>query len=259
MASRVERNAEPRVPLSRERVLRAAISLADEGGLESLSMRKLAQELGVEAMSVYYYVANKDEILDGILNFVISEFELAVGGPDWKAAIRRSALSAHDVLMRHPWACNLMMSVKRVAPARMQYMEALLGRLREAGFSANMTHHAYHALDSHIIGSTLWEAGYSSNTDLEAVAKTFVAKTLREYPYLAEHAQEHITRSKRKDVPEFEFGLDLILDGLERMLATAPRPRRATAPAARGRPASPPERRARTGTPHATRQRRPNC
>ena len=229
MASRVERSAEPRVPLSRDRVLRAAIGIADEGGLEALSMRRLAQELGVEAMSVYHYVANKDEILDGILNFVITEFELAVGGPDWKAAIRRSAVSAHDVLMRHPWACNLMMSVKRVAPARMQYMESLLRRLREAGFSANMTHHAYHALDSHIIGSTLWEAGYSSNQDLGDVAKKFVARTLREYPYLAEHAEQHLTRSGRKDVPEFEFGLDLILDGLEKIRVRPPR--RAPAPA----------------------------
>jgi AcrR family transcriptional regulator len=232
MASRVEQRAEPRARLSRDRVLRAAISIADEGGLGSLSMRKLAQDLGVEAMSVYYYVANKDEILDGILNFVISEFELAIGGPDWKAAIRRSAISAHDVLIRHPWACNLMMSVKRVAPARMRYMESLLGRLREAGFSANMTHHAYHALDSHIIGSTLWESGYSSNDDLEDVAKTFVAKTLRDYPYLAEHAEQHITRTSRRDVPEFEFGLDLILDGLEKIRATGGRPQlRAPAPA----------------------------
>ncbi len=240
MASRVERSAEPRVPLSRDRVLRAAISIADEGGLEALSMRKLAQDLGVEAMSVYYYVANKDEILDGILNSVISEFELAIGRPDWKAAIRRSALSAHDVLMRHPWACNLMMSVRRVAPARLRYMESLLRCLREAGFSANMTHHAYHALDSHIIGSTLWEAGYSSNQDLGVVAEKFIARTLREYPYLAEHAQEHMTRSKRRDVPEFEFGLDLILDGLEKIRAK-------------------PARRARTGRPRATPLRRPSC
>jgi len=232
--------------LSRDRVLRAAIRIADEGGLEALSMRKLAQDLGVEAMSVYYYVANKDEILDGILNFVISEFELAVGGPDWKAAVRRSAISAHDVLMRHPWACNLMMSVRRVAPARMRYMESLLRTLREAGFSANMTHHAYHALDSHTIGSTLWEAGYSSNKDLEDVAKTFVAKTIKEYPYLAEHAEQHITRSKREDVPEFEFGLDLILDGLEKIRLKRPRPNRRA-------------RRARRGTRRATRPRRPSC
>ncbi|MGH2473504.1 MAG: TetR/AcrR family transcriptional regulator C-terminal domain-containing protein [Candidatus Limnocylindria bacterium] len=223
MASRVDWSAEPRVPMSRDRVLHAAIGLADEGGIESLSMRKLAQELGVEAMSVYYYVANKDEILDGMLNLVIAEFDLATGGPDWKAAIRRSAISAHDVLMRHPWACNLMMSVKRVAPARMRYMESLLGRLREAGFSANMTHHAYHALDSHIIGSTLWEAGYSSNKDLEDVAKRFVSTVLRDYPYLAEHAEQHFTKSKRKDVREFDFGLDLILDGLEKIRDTASR------------------------------------
>jgi AcrR family transcriptional regulator len=229
-----------RVRLDKDRVLGAAIQIADESGIEALSMRRLAQELGVEAMSVYYYVANKDEILDGILNLVITEFEPAVGGPDWKSALRRSAVSAHDVLMRHPWACNLMMSVKRVAPARMRYMESLLGRLREAGFSANMTHHAYHALDSHIIGSTLWQAGYSSNTDLEEVAKTFVMKTIRDYPYLAEHAQEHMTRSKRKDVPEFEFGLDLILDGLEKVRVKSPR-------------------RARTDRPRVTRPRRPSC
>jgi hypothetical protein len=142
--------------------------------------------------------------------------------------------------MRHPWACNLMMSVKRVAPARMRYMESLLRRLREAGFSPNMTHHAYHALDSHIIGSTLWQAGYSSNADLEDVAKTFVMKTLGDYPYLAEHAQEHMTRSKRKDVPEFEFGLDLILDGLEKIRVKSPR-------------------RARTDRPRVTRLRRPSC
>jgi AcrR family transcriptional regulator len=219
MAQRAGRSVEPRVPLSRDRVLRAAISIADQGGLESLSMRKLAQDLGVEAMSVYYYVANKDEILDGILNFVVAEFEPAASGPDWKAAIRRSAISAHDVLMRHPWACNLMMSVKRVAPARMAYMESLLGRLREAGFSPNMTHHGYHALDSHIIGSTLWQAGYSSNKDLEDMAKKFVPTALRDYPYLAEHAEQHFTKSRSKDVPEFEFGLDLILDGLEKILA----------------------------------------
>ncbi len=252
MASRVERSAEPRIPLSRDRVLGAAITIADEGGLESLSMRKLAQELGVEAMSVYHYVANKDEILDGILNFVITEFELAVGGPGWKAAIRRSAISAHDVLMRHPWACNLMMSVRRVAPARMRYMESLLQRLREAGFSPNLTHHAYHALDSHIIGSTLWQAGYSSNKDLEDVARTFVLKTLRDYPYLAEHAQEHLTTSKRKDVPEFEFGLDLILDGLEKIRVRAPRrvPVPATAPRSR-------RTRAATAVATARRGRRP--
>jgi AcrR family transcriptional regulator len=232
--------AKARVRLDKDRVLRAAIQIADKSGIEALSMRRLAQELGVEAMSVYYYVANKDEILDGIVDIVVGDFELASGGADWKAAIRRSAVSAHAVLIRHPWACNLMMSVKRVSAARMRYMESLLGQLREAGFSARMTHHAYHALDSHIIGSTLWEAGYTSNMDLEDVAKTFVVKSLGDYPYLAEHAEQHITRPKRKDVPEFEFGLDLILDGLEKIRVRSPR-------------------RARTDRPRVTRPRRPSC
>jgi len=200
-------------------VLRAAIDLADRGGIDSLSMRKLAEELGVEAMSLYHHVANKDAILSGIVDLVVSEFDLPSVRSDWKAAIRRSAVSAHDVLMRHPWACNLMMSTNTISPARLRYMESLLGRLREAGFSAEMTHHAYHALDSHIIGSTLWQAGYSANTDLSAKAKTFLREIAAQYPYLAEHAEQHLTKSRRDAVREFDFGLDLILDGLERIRA----------------------------------------
>lgn len=221
MARRADPIAEPRVRLSRDRVLEAAIGLADRGGIDSLSMRKLAEELGVEAMSTYHYVANKDAILDGIVDMVVEEFEQASGSADWKAAIRRSAVSAHDVLMRHAWACGLMMSTKRVSPARLRYMESLLGRLREAGFSAAMTHHAYHALDSHIIGSTLWETGYSANKDLAVKAKTFVREIAAEYPYLAEHAEQHLTKSTPNRVREFDFGLDLILDGLERIRDTA--------------------------------------
>jgi AcrR family transcriptional regulator len=203
-----------RRPLSRERVLRAAISLADKGGIESLSMRKLAHELEVEAMSLYYYFKSKDKMLDGLVDIVVSQFELPSGGSDWKAAIRRSAISAHDVLKLHPWACGLMMSANRVSPARMRYMEALLKRLREAGFSAEMTHHVYHALDSHIIGSTLWQAGYSANRDLAKQAKAFLKESMTEFPYVAEHAQQHFAKKSGKVVREFEFGLDLILDGI---------------------------------------------
>ncbi len=217
MPTRAGVNTGRRLPLSRERVLRTAIRFADEGGIESLSMRKLAQALGVEAMSLYYYVAKKDDLLDGIVDIVAGEFDLPSGGADWQAAVRRSAVSAHDVLMRHPWACSLMMSTTRVSPARMRHMESLLKRLRDAGFSAEMTHHAYHALDSHIIGSTLWQAGYSANRDLPDLAKTFVRESADEYPYLAEHAKQHITKPTRKVVREFEFGLDLILDGLEKV------------------------------------------
>lgn len=201
-------------------MLGAAIRIADRSGIDSLSMRKLAEELGVEAMSVYYYVANKDEILDGMVDIVVGRFELPSSEGDWKAALRQSAISAHDVLMQHPWGCSLMMSTKRTSPARLRWIESSLKRLREAGFTARMTHHAYHALDSHIIGSTLWEAGYSANPDLTDKAKAFIREALGEYPYIVEHAQQHFTRSKRKDVREFDFGLDLILDGLEKILAS---------------------------------------
>jgi AcrR family transcriptional regulator len=220
MASRVERHAEPRVPLSKDRVLRAAVDLADVSGIESVTMRKLAQELGVEAMSLYYYVAKKDDLLDGIVDIVVGEMAAPSSGGDWKAAVRASAISAHKVLLRHRWACSLMFPPNKIGPARLRYMDALLRRLREAGFSARMTHHAYHALDSHIMGFTLWEAGYSSdkvNAEFEAAfMRAFPADR---YPHLAEHLQQHITKAGRGDKSEFEFGLDLILDGLEKIRA----------------------------------------
>lgn len=229
MAKRAEGVAPQRMPLSKERVLRAAIALADKSGIDSLTMRRLAQELGVEAMSLYYYVATKDDILGGIVEIVLKEVELPAGG-DWKTAIRRSAISFHDALARHQWATSLMMTGTGTGAARMRYMESLLGRLREAGFSANMTHHAYHALDSHIMGSTLWAAGYSAmakaNPDF---AKDFARQLpAAEYPYFAEHVEQHITKSARDGVSEFEFGLDLILDGLEKIRASTARPSAAT-------------------------------
>lgn len=221
IARRAEAIAVQRAPLSKERVLRTALKLADKGGIDSLSMRKLAHELGVEAMSLYHYVSSKDELLNGIVDMVVSEIEPTSRDGDWRTAIRKSAISFHDVLKRHPWATNLMMGGGGVSRARMRYMEALLGRLREAGFSANLTHHAYHALDSHIIGSTLWHAGYSTMKLPADFEKNFVQGIAKELPYLAEHAEQHLTTSKR-DVPEFEFGLDVILDGLEKILKTPP-------------------------------------
>ena len=219
MASQAGAGAEPRVPLSRDRVLRAAITLADAGGIESLSMRKLAQALGVEAMSLYYYVAKKDDILDGIVDLVVSEIELPADGAGWKAAIRQSAISAHDVFLRHRWACSLMMSSPRVSPARVRYMESLLRCLREGGFSAALTCHAYHALDSHIVGFTLWELTFPADSEeLADIAQTFLRELpVDDYPYLAEHIEQHLTQSGHDGEGEFEFGLDLILDGLERL------------------------------------------
>ncbi|MGH2428981.1 MAG: TetR/AcrR family transcriptional regulator C-terminal domain-containing protein [Candidatus Limnocylindria bacterium] len=210
--------------MSKDRVLRAAIGLADVGGIDSLTMRKLAQELGVEAMSLYYYVANKDDILDGIVDIVVSEFELPSPGADWKAAIRKTAVSAHEVLLRHPWAASLVLSSSRVSEARLRHMDSILGSLRQAGFSAEMTDHAYHALDSHIMGFTLWVVGMNlgSDEDLAALATAFLRELPRdEMPYLAEHVEQHLKERSPDDEGEFAFGLDLILDGLERFRDTA--------------------------------------
>jgi AcrR family transcriptional regulator len=203
-----------REPLSRERILEAAVRLADEGGIEAVSMRKLGRELGVEAMSLYNHVANKDDLLDGIVDRVLSEFELP-SESDWSEALRRTAISAHEALLRHPWACTLIMS--RFRPGRIRYIEWILGRLREAGFSAEITYHAYHTLDSHILGFTLWELGHSVDSgELEEAVTTFLRESIHEYPHLAEHMQQHLSDSRRDEEGEFEFGLRLILEGLEK-------------------------------------------
>ena len=135
MVRHTDAGAAPRAPLTKERVLRAAIELADAGGVEALSMRRLAKELGVEAMSLYNHVANKDAILDGIIDAVVSEIELPPAGDDWKAAIRQSAISARNVFVRHRWANNLQMSRQSAGPARLRHMDWMLRTLREAGFS----------------------------------------------------------------------------------------------------------------------------
>jgi AcrR family transcriptional regulator len=211
--------ATPRSPLSRERVLAAAIELADANGLDGLTMRRLAQELGVEAMTLYYYVKNKEDLLSGMVDMVLNEFVMPAPGAEWKSALRATAISAHDGLVRHPWAANLLFT-SEVRPGRLRYMEGILGGLRDAGFSAEMTHHAYHALDSHILGFTLWQVGITAaSEDLPDLAAGFLSQLPRDrFPRLAEHVEWHIA-----DVPqeksEFEFGLDLILGGLERILA----------------------------------------
>jgi AcrR family transcriptional regulator len=208
---------EPRLPLSRDRILQAALVLADEGGIESLTMRKLGQTLGFEAMSLYNYVANKDDLLDGILDLVLAETEPPSPDGDWRTAVRSSAISVHDALTRHPWACPLLMSPGHVRPARLRYMDLLLGRLRDTGFSADTTYHAYHVLDAHIYGFSLWQANHSYNAtqvaDMVAEFARMIPVDL--YPYLHEHGEQHLTAGSHRDVSAFEFGLDFILDGLE--------------------------------------------
>jgi AcrR family transcriptional regulator len=213
--------AKQRALLSRDRVLRAAIRLADDSGLDSLTMRKLGQALGVEAMSLYNHVANKDDLLDGMLDLVLSEIDLSPDAADPEAALRKGVISAHEVLMRHPWACGLILSPSpfRVFPARMRYMESLLGRLTDAGFSADLTYHGYHALDSHILGFTLWALGHTLDVeDPAAFAASFVENLRADgYTHLIEHVEQHLDESRRDEKGEFEFKLDLILDGLKRM------------------------------------------
>jgi AcrR family transcriptional regulator len=200
-------------------VLRAAIIIADTEGIESLTMRRLGQALGVEAMSLYNHVANKVDILNGITEMVMGEIELPSSDAGWKTAIRKSAISAHTVLLRHPWACSLMMSSDNDSSARLRWMEMVLRTLREAGFSAEMTHHAYHALDSHITGFTLWIVNLPAvGEELKDIAATFLREfSIDEYPYLVEHIEYHLREPSNGAKSEFEFGLDLILDGLERL------------------------------------------
>jgi AcrR family transcriptional regulator len=208
-----------RVPLSRRRVLGAAVALADRGGVGSLSMRKLAQELGVEAMSLYHHVANKDDLLDGIVDIVFAEIELPAGDADWKAAMRRRAVSAREALRRHPWATALMESRSTPGPANVRHHDAVLGILRNAGFSVELAAHAYSLLDAYIYGFALQETSLPSHTPEETaeVAETIMAELpADEFPHLAEIAREHVLRPGHDYGNEYAFGLDLILDGLDR-------------------------------------------
>ncbi len=208
-----------RTPLTKERVLLAAITLADEGGIETLSMRRLGQVLGVEAMSLYNHVANKDAILDGMVDAVASEIELPTEGADWKTAMRGRAISAHAVLVRHPWASALIVSRINVGPAMLRYVDSTIGTLRKAGFSYALVDRAWNAMDSYIYGFTLQELNFPFQPEeyAEVAAEYRPQLPADEYPHLAELTE--LVMSKRHDgVANFEFGLDLILDGLERAL-----------------------------------------
>jgi AcrR family transcriptional regulator len=212
-----------RQPLTRDRILRAALELVDAGGIESLTMRKLGQTLGFEAMSLYNHVANKDDVIDGMLDLVLAESELPAPGTDWEASIRQSAISVHAALRRHPWATVQLMAPGRIHHARLRYMDSLLGRLREGGFSADTTYHAYHVLDGHIFGFALWEAAHTfSDEDASKMMATFEREITPEtYPYLREHGEQHFTEGSHREVSAFEFGLNLILDGLRKIRDSA--------------------------------------
>jgi AcrR family transcriptional regulator len=214
-----EPSSAPRTPLNRERVVRAAVALADDAGLEALSMRKLGQRLGVEAMSLYNHVANKDALLVGMIDVVFSEIDLPVADVGWRRAMRQRAASVREALARHPWATGLMELRTTHGPASLRHAEAVLDCLRQAGFSIEDATHAFWLLDSYIYGFAIQEAGLPFGTpeELAEMAEIVLPQVPAvEYPRLNEAAVAgYASGSGYTD--EFEFGLDLILDGLERL------------------------------------------
>lgn len=207
-----------RSPLTKEGVLQAAVDLADRDGLGALTMRRLGAELGVEAMSLYKHVANKDEILDGIVELVVGEIEIPSEGADWKEAMRRRAVSAREVLSRHSWAIGLLEARGSTGPTALRYLDAILGTLRSAGFSIENAAHAFWLLDSYVYGHVVQETSMPISTSEETTQSTesiLEQITMDEYPHLVEIG-EHALRSAFSFDSEFEFGLDLILDALDR-------------------------------------------
>jgi len=220
MTTQTTKGLRRRVPLSRERVLRTAMTLADQGGIESLSMRKLGQELGVEAMALYYHFASKDEIVDGIVDLVFSEIDLPAAGADWKGTMRQRAISVRDALSRHRWAIGLMESRRNPGPANLRHHDAVIGSLRAGGFDIGSVAHAYALLDAYIYGFALTKMNLPFDTPEEVgeVAQGMLEPfPLNEFPHLLEMLTDHVMTPGYDFADEFEYGLDLILDGLERV------------------------------------------
>jgi len=221
VTGRTEVSVKPRAPLSRERVLRAALIIADRDGIEWLSMRKLGQELQVEAMSLYNHVANKDDILDGLVDLVFGEIALPAEHTDWKTAMSRRATSARDALLRHAWAVSLMQSRTKPGPATLRHHDSVIGSLRKAGFTIGMAAHAFSAIDSYIYGFALQQVNLPYDTSEQAgqLAATIQRQVpADQYPHFAEMIVEHAMKPGYNYSKEFDFGLGLILDGLERLL-----------------------------------------
>ncbi len=205
-------------------MLGAAVLLADEDGLESLTMRELGLRLGVEAMSLYNHVANKDDLLDGMVDLVVSEIDLPADTVDWKEAMRRRAISAQAVFSRHPWASAMIDSRESSGPARLRYFDWVVGTLRRAGFTLEMAARAFSVLDSYIYGFGRQQLSFSAGSDSppEEMAEAFLrAIPADEYPYIRELVVEYAMTSGYDEHADFEFGLDLILDGLQRLLRPA--------------------------------------
>jgi AcrR family transcriptional regulator len=225
MATKIEETAPPREPLSRERILGTAVALADQGGVESLTMRKIALELGVVPMALYKHVANKDELLDGMVDVVVGEIDPPVVGTDWKATIRERVLSARRALLRHPWASQVIESRTDPTPAVIEYMDSMIGIFRGGGFSIDLTHHTMHAMGSRLLGFSqeLFDDTSGDGAEIQELQRQWMAER---YPHITEmvatisHDEESVVGSGCDDQFEFEFALDLTLDGLERLRTT---------------------------------------
>ena len=228
IATQVDATAQPRAPLSKERVLDAAVALADEGGVDALSMRKIAQALGVVPMALYKHVTNKNELLDGMIDVVVGEIDPPASGTDWKTAIRRRVLSARRMLLRHPWASGVIESRAKArttpTPVLLEYLDSMIGIFRAGGFSIDLVHHAMHIMGSRVLGFSqeLFEDNPDRDPEPDMPPPVEMAER---FPYVAElamavaHDQESVVGPGCDDQFEFEFALDLTLDGLERLRA----------------------------------------
>jgi AcrR family transcriptional regulator len=217
MTTRPETGAGPRIPLTRDRVLQAAVALADETGIDALTMRRLGERLGVEAMSLYNHVANKDDLLSGMADTVLGEVELSTEDVEWRTAMRRRAGSVREMLVRHPWAAILVGALPHPGPATLRYIDSVLGSLISAGFSADMASRAFWVLDSYVYGF----ARQQSNVQLQLAADPTSPQATQDlpaetYPHLVEVAVSFASGPGWNVESEFEFGLAMILDGLER-------------------------------------------
>jgi AcrR family transcriptional regulator len=228
MATTIEEAAPAREPLTRERVLRAAVALADEGGVEALSMRRLAQALGVVPMALYKHVAGKDELLDGMIDVVVAEIDPPIEGADWKTTMRERILSARRALLRHPWATSVLESRGEPTPTVIAYIDSMMGVFLAGGFSIDLMHHAMHVMGSRMLGFSqeLFDDTSSMPADEAAEVWTQMADA---YPNIAKLVPVAIGTHEGPvvgggcdDQFEFEFALDLVLDGLERLRRREP-------------------------------------
>jgi AcrR family transcriptional regulator len=225
MSAKAEVEARPREPLSRERILQTAVALADERGVESISMRRIAQELGVVPMALYKHVANKDELLDGMIDVVVGEIDPPVEGADWKTTMRERILSARRALLRHPWASRVLESRGEPTPTVIAYIDSMMGVFLAGGFSIDLMHHAMHVMGSRILGFSQELFDDTSSMPADEAAELW-AQMADVYPNIAKlipvatatHDEGGaVVGGGCDDQFEFEFALDLILDGLERL------------------------------------------